>query len=80
MEHLKEKIKLHTEFLKGFFVLFVIDTTAMATLFANKTYLKYNYEYGLLIFTIIVDIVIIFVIGIITIKIMRFINLLKNYD
>jgi len=79
MEHLKEKIKLHTEFLKGFFVLFVLDTSAMATLFASKTYLKYNYEYRLLIFTIIVDIFIILIIVIITIKITRFINLLKNY-
>ena len=78
MEHLKEKIKLHTEWLKGFFVLFVLDTTAITTLLVRHSYLESDYEYKLLISAIIIYIALIAVIFIINNRIKKFINLLKS--
>ena len=78
MEQIKEKIKLNTEWLRGFFVLLVLDTTAIATLIGKQTFFKNNFEYGLLILTFSIDLIIFVILIIVNKRINKLIKSLKQ--
>jgi len=77
MGQIKEKIKLKTEWMRGFFVLFVMDTTSIATLLIRQRFLKNEFEYDLLILVVVVDIILITIIFVFNKKINNLINLLE---
>jgi len=78
MKQIKEKIKLKTEWMRGFFVLFVLDITAFATLLGKQTFFKNNFEYDLLILTFLIDLIIFVIIIIINKSIKKLIKSLKQ--
>ena len=78
MERLKEKIKLHTEWLRGFFTLFVLIGSGVATLVISKSYLIYELDKKILNFGIYIDFAIIIIIVVINMRIYQFINKLPK--
>ena len=77
-DYLKETIKLFKEFLRGFFALFIFDTSAFATLLVRQKFFESSFEYNLLIITLYIDIIIIIIIIGICIKTYKLIKLLKQ--
>lgn len=73
--YFKEKIKLNTEWLRGFFALFVLDTTAVATLFIRQQIFGTSYLINnMLILTFLLDIFIFVMILVVNKKINKLIN------
>ena len=77
-DHLKEKIKIFTEWLRGFFVLFVLGITAIATLIIRQKFLKSDFEYDLLRLTFLLDVIIFVIIIVVNVFIFRLIKSLKQ--
>ena len=77
-DYLKEKIKLLTEWSRGFFVLFVLDTTAIATLFIRQRFLISDFEYDLLRLTFLFYIILIVIIIAINVIVFNLIKSLKQ--
>jgi len=74
---LTEKIKLLTELLRGFFALFILDITGMATILIRQKFLTNIFEYNLLVWVIICIFVIFAIMIIIYKKINHHIKRLK---
>jgi len=72
-----EKTKLLTECLRGFFVLFVLDNTAIATLLLRQKFFTNNFEYNLLFTAVTIFIIILAIMIIFYKSINQKINLLK---
>lgn len=64
--------------LKGLFALFILDSSAIATLLIRQEFFKNHYEYGLLIVVCLLDIVIIIFMVIVNNKIFKLIKALKK--
>jgi len=77
-EHLKEKIRLLTEWLRGMFALFVLIGSALTTLLIQRTFLNDTYYNKMLNFGLTVEIIIFIMILIINNRINQFINKLKQ--
>jgi len=75
---LTEKIKLLTEWLRGFFYLFILDITGIATLLVRQKILTNDFEYYLLIAAAIGIIIIFTIMIIINKRLNKNINLLKQ--
>ena len=78
MEHIKEKIKLQTEWMRGFFVLFVLDTTSISTILIRQKFSSNEFELDLLISALLLDIIIYILILAYNKKINKLIELLKQ--
>ena len=75
---LTEKIKLLTEWLRGFFALFLLNSTGIATLLIRQKFSTNNFEYYLLIAAAIGDLMILIIMIIINKLLNKNINLLKQ--
>jgi len=77
-DYIKEKIKLYSDWLKGLFALFILDSSAIATLLIRQEFFKNHYEYGLLVVVCLFDIMIIIFMAIVNNKVVKLIKSLKK--
>jgi len=75
---LTEKIKLLTELLRGFFALFILDITGIATILIRQKFLTDKFEYNLFVWVIIIAVVIFVIMIYFYLLINRQIKLLKQ--